>query len=72
MTVKRNEWMDISDEKSRTYTWVRRNTHCLTIDHPKRLMVSDDGSHRVDNGGPTSYYVKPTWDTLTWEGKFLF
>ena len=71
--VNRNVWLDISDEESRTYQWIKDgDDYTLTIEHPKRLMVSSDGSHRVDNGGPTCWYIKPTWDVLNWKGNFLF
>lgn len=67
------QWLDISDEYWRVYVWISNGEKAsLRIDNPKRLMLSEDGSHRVETKGRLQYYVKPGWSYIQFNGEYKF
>lgn len=61
------EFVDISSEKYRTYSWVGGQS--LTIECPLKLHVAPSGSHRVFDGAGRSHYISGGWYHLTWTAK---
>jgi hypothetical protein len=71
--VALKKWLDISDETQRRYIFIENgDKYILAIPDPQKLMISDDGSHRVKSGGTTQYYVRPGWKWLEWDGNYSF
>ena len=61
-------WKDISSESYRTYTFFKEGSFVhLTIKHPFRIALSDNG-HRIIDRARVSYYIPKGWIGLHWEG----
>lgn len=69
MTVSRKlDWKDISKESYRTYVLFKDDYFLeITIEHPFRLALSENG-HRIVNKSGKSFYIPKGWVALYWEG----
>lgn len=67
------DWKDISDEKSRTYTFAGDNT--VTVYAPSKLSVKskpNGDSHRIADVFGNGHYIPAGWLMISWtvkEGK---
>ena len=65
-TIPMSRWKDISSEKYREYRFSCGNL--VRIDHPRFLLVSNSGGHRVFDG-EYSHYIPAGWIHLHWKAK---
>lgn len=62
------EFIDISSEEYRIYSFPGNSADIITINEPQYLAVSENGHRILDNTG-ASHYVPKGWILLSWKAK---
>jgi hypothetical protein len=60
----RSNFIDISIERNRTYTYPDGST--VVITQPSKLCVSKSGGHRIADCFGHGHYVAPGWNHIHW------